>query len=415
MNNAMVTTVFRGCLVSCALLLMALDPAAVSRGDDSRADDRAADKSTAADQASTNRADGSKAPVSSAPVNSAAAQKTKADFDRLFSQWKELLIQLRHLRNQYQNASSAEREEMAPQYRKLVSQGHALAAKLVTAAEKAYEAAPNADEKISDFLITNVADNIYADRMEEGMRIAQLMIKHNYANAAIYNFAGIAAFTLHDFPNADIYLRKAAKARRIDELGQSLVGEAKIHQQYWEEEQKIRKAEAEADDLPRVKLETSKGDIVLELFENEAPIATANFINLIEQHYYDGLPFHRVIANFMVQGGDDGKGGPGYSIPDECRQANARRHFRGSLSMAKTPEPDSGNAQFFVTLRPTPHLNGKHTVFGRVIEGWEVLPKINKIEPDKGGTPDVIERAEVLRKRDHPYEAKKLPAKKDKS
>ena len=129
--------------------------------------------------------------------------------------------------------------------------------------------------------------------------------------------------------------------------------------------------------MPKVKLDTNKGDIVIALFENEAPIATANFLDLVEKKFYDGLTFHRVLPGFMAQGGDpkgDGSGGPGYTIPDECRQENHRTHFRGSLSMAKTPEPDTGGSQFFLTFVPTSHLDGKHTVFGRVIEGMDVLP-----------------------------------------
>ena len=83
----------------------------------------------------------------------------------------------------------------------------------------------------------------------------------------------------------------------------------------------------------------------------------------------------------MAQGGDpkgDGSGGPGYTIPDECRQENHRNHFRGSLSMAKTAEPDTGGSQFFLTFVPTSHLDGKHTVFGRVIEGMDVLAKLQQ-------------------------------------
>ena len=124
----------------------------------------------------------------------------------------------------------------------------------------------------------------------------------------------------------------------------------------------------------------------------------------MQKKYYDGLKFHRVLAGFMAQGGDpkgDGSGGPGYTIPDECRQENHRNHFRGSTSMAKSAEPDS---QFFLTFVPTSHLDGKHTVFGRVVEGIDVLAKLQKIEPGTPGTPDKIEKAVVLSKRSHKYE-----------
>jgi cyclophilin family peptidyl-prolyl cis-trans isomerase len=176
----------------------------------------------------------------------------------------------------------------------------------------------------------------------------------------------------------------------------------------------IRETEAKADDLPRVKLTTSKGEITLELFENEAPQTVANFLTLAKQGFYDGSPFHRVLPGFMAQGGSktaDGEGGPGYTIRCECYEPDARMHFRGSLSMAKTQLRDSGNSQFFLTFTPTPHLNGKHTVFGRVINGLEVLGDIQRRDPTKPNqpTPDRIIKAEVLRDRGHAYDFEKLP------
>jgi cyclophilin family peptidyl-prolyl cis-trans isomerase len=186
----------------------------------------------------------------------------------------------------------------------------------------------------------------------------------------------------------------------------------------WAKEQEIRQAEAAADDLPRVKFETTKGEIVIELFENEAPQSVANFISLVEkknekgQGYYDGLTFHRVLPGFMAQGGDptgDGSGGPGYEVYCECYNENARQHFRGSLSMAHGGR-DTGGSQFFLTFKPTIHLNGKHTAFGRVIEGLDVLAKLQRRDPTRPNppTPDKIVKAEVVRKRDHKYEPTKV-------
>ena len=123
----------------------------------------------------------------------------------------------------------------------------------------------------------------------------------------------------------------------------------------WAKEKKIREAEDKADDLPRVLLKTSAGDIEIELFENEAPNTVLNFITLVDKGFYNGLKFHRVLPGFMAQGGDpkgDGTGGPGYTIPCECYQANHRLHFRGSLSMAHAGR-DTGGSQFFLTFVPT--------------------------------------------------------------
>ena len=124
---------------------------------------------------------------------------------------------------------------------------------------------------------------------------------------------------------------------------------------------------------------TPKGEIRVALFSGEAPITVANFINLAKRGYYDGLKFHRVIANFMIQGGDPtgtGRGGPGYNFADEF--SPTRRHdSAGVLSMANAG-PGTNGSQFFITHGPTSHLDGKHSVFGKVASGQEVVNAISE-------------------------------------
>lgn len=176
------------------------------------------------------------------------------------------------------------------------------------------------------------------------------------------------------------------------------------------------KAEA-AEELPQVLFKTSKGDILIELYEDEAPNTVANFVNLVEKKYYNGLIFHRVIDGFMAQGGDptgSGRGGPGYAIACECYTPAARKHQAGSLSMAHAGR-DTGGSQFFLTFAATQHLDGKHTVFGQVIQGMDVLDKLNRgdrfangvLSPDKA---DKIIEATVVKKRNHEYTPKTLPS-----
>jgi peptidyl-prolyl cis-trans isomerase B (cyclophilin B) len=129
--------------------------------------------------------------------------------------------------------------------------------------------------------------------------------------------------------------------------------------------------------MKKALIKTDKGDIVLELFENDAPNTVANFVKLIKKGYYDGLKFHRVIPNFMIQGGcpvGNGTGGPGYTIKCEI---NPRKHLTGTLSMAHAGK-DTGGSQFFITHSPQPHLDGVHTVFGQVIEGMDVVNAIRQ-------------------------------------
>lgn len=126
--------------------------------------------------------------------------------------------------------------------------------------------------------------------------------------------------------------------------------------------------------------ETSKGNFRVELFEDKAPQTSKNFIALANKGFYNGLIFHRVIADFMIQGGDpkgNGTGGPGYTIPDEFHRD--LRHTEGVISMANAG-PNTGGSQFFITLKATPWLDNKHAVFGKVIEGMDVVQAIGKVK-----------------------------------
>jgi len=125
-------------------------------------------------------------------------------------------------------------------------------------------------------------------------------------------------------------------------------------------------------------LETTKGTIKFELYETEAPITTKNFIDLAQKGFYNGLTFHRVIRVFMIQGGfpkGDGTGGPVYTILDEFHPK--LKHTKGAVSMANAG-PNTGGSQFFITEAPQPHLDGKHSVFGQVREGQNVVESIKK-------------------------------------
>ena len=138
----------------------------------------------------------------------------------------------------------------------------------------------------------------------------------------------------------------------------------------------------------QVKLETSRGDIKLELYPEHAPKTVNNFIFLIKESFYDGVTFHRVINNFMVQGGDPtgtGSGGPGYRFEDELI-SNPLKHETKVISMANAG-PNTNGSQFFITHLPQPHLNGKHTVFGKVTKGEGVVDAIRQ--------GDVITKASV--------------------
>ena len=126
-----------------------------------------------------------------------------------------------------------------------------------------------------------------------------------------------------------------------------------------------------------VTMETDKGSIEIALSAEHAPNTVNNFVFLAREGYYDGLTFHRVIRNFMVQGGDptgSGSGGPGYKFADECK-GNPLKHDAKVISMANAG-PNTNGSQFFITHAPQPHLNGKHTVFGKVTKGEDIVDAI---------------------------------------
>ena len=122
-------------------------------------------------------------------------------------------------------------------------------------------------------------------------------------------------------------------------------------------------------------IKTAKGDLALELYQQDAPVTVNNFVSLARKGFYNGLTFHRIIPDFMAQGGDpsgNGTGGPGYKFQDEF---SSRTHQAGSLSMANSG-PNTNGSQFFICYAPQPHLNGKHTVFGQLTQGMDVLKKL---------------------------------------
>ena len=133
---------------------------------------------------------------------------------------------------------------------------------------------------------------------------------------------------------------------------------------------------------------TNKGNFKIELYGDKAPITTGNFIKLVDEGFYNGLIFHRVIPNFMVQCGcphGTGRGGPGYTIRDEFHP-DLKHDSKGMLSMANAG-PNTGGSQFFITVAITPWLDGKHSIFGKVIEGMEVVDSISKVEKDRNDKP----------------------------
>ena len=348
-----------------------------------------------------------------AEAEATAAAGPQDDFDKMMTQWKVIITELRKIQQAYRLAPEKDLPKFRKQYSEVLKQGMELLPKIEDAAVKRLAASPdNQDAKL--FLAKVLADAIEKDDYERGYRLVHLLLDNGFDENELLGSQVIAAFGTDHFAESEAAFKKMReKMLPIDDrIGQNGSMATSLKEK-WAREEELRKKEAEADNLPRVKMSTTQGDLVIELYENEAPDTVGNFVNLVEKKFYDGLPFHRVLPHFMAQGGDpqgDGSGGPGYHIFCECYREDARDHFAGTLSMAHAGK-NTGGSQFFLTFQATPHLDGKHTVFGRVIEGKDVLPKITRREPGGLQAPDAdrILKAEVIRKRDHEYVPNKAP------
>lgn len=350
--------------------------------------------------------------------DAATAPDVTAEWAGLVKDLATFKVKMAELNLSYSKGTASERSKLVKEANGLNTTFQTkVYPRMVELAPLIYEADPSDTVAAELMLQTLFEKNRYA----ELVKVADAVLLKDPKAQIAANYSGVGKFATHDFEGAIKVLQdaEAAGVELIPQLGGQYLDTSEQYIEFWKEEQAIRAKEdaAEGDALlPIVKLSTSRGDIEILMFENEAPNTVANFISLVEKNYYDGLKFHRVIPSFMAQGGCPysktnpsraGSGGPGYLIPCECFEANARRHFAGSLSMAHAGK-DTGGSQFFLTHLPTNNLNpepGKtssvHTVFGRVIKGLDVVQAIEQN--------DEIKSAIVVRKRNHEYAPKTLP------
>lgn len=334
--------------------------------------------------------------------------------------YKDHLKDLRDLKQEFQTATPERKEEIRAQFTPLLQETGQIQKTLVPLAIDAFKAKDSQDEQLSVFLMSMLDKMVVTtEDYETAYLVAKAIdgvIPEQYSY--LYAYSAYAAFNVMELDDAEAFYQKAKENGGLESLRKrDPRGELQIpatitqvlprYRAFWAQEKAAREKDA-SKELPRVLLHTNKGDIVLELFADEAPESVGNFMTLVGQKYYDGVLFHRVLPHFMAQGGDPtgtGAGGPGYCIKDECKRPGARMHFRGSLSMAKTAAPDSGGSQFFLCFIPTSHLNGQHTVFGRVVEGLDVLSQLQRINPEGKDlpAPDRIIEARILRGEPTPF------------
>ena len=333
-----------------------------------------------------------------------------ARFPQLYRQWEELRAQLQSLVDQSQRPASA--EEFARLCALIAEAKETMKDRLpdvTDAAEAAWLENPIKDQTAFHFLNSFLHVEYVRGRHREAAEIADCLLKRSTEIPAadkrdVLLIGSQTAFDLNSFDQA---------RRRLDGLrgivrftvGMNTMSERiDDYRRRWDAEQRIRARETAANDLPRVKLVTTKGQITAELFKNEAPVTTANFLRLLDEKFYDGrsIDFTNDSINrhigFQVGANATDVGQKDNSIVRERTSPNRRDQFRGSLCMLDSGERTSGT-RFMIAFIPITDIEMRFTVFGLVIDGYDVLDRLDSDQAnDKNKKPEQIEKATIVRR-----------------
>lgn len=353
-----------------------------------------------------------------------------AEFERQFAAWQtqrdETLRELETIRD----LPIEERRELAQRTQK---SGDIAVAKVLAAAEAAYKEDPS-NERVENYLLLYAVNSLENDQIEDAARLSIMLLNNGYDPKVLASVAGRACLELGRADEAIKYLTLAQESGVIlSKVSQSYLEYISRTRPQLDEEMRLRAEEALADDLPRVLLETTRGNIVIELFENEVPNAVANFIFLVEQGFYNDMKFFHVRPQYFAATGspnDDGTGDAGYTIYREpmhyiltsgklletanqnqeaevLSSRHQRYHTRGTVSLMAL-EPSTYGSQFMICHRYSTmaQADRSHMPIGRVIDGMNVATRLMAISPrlaPKDSETDRLIRATVIRKRDHEY------------
>lgn len=355
-------------------------------------------------------------PAAAKGTGATGAKPAMAKYREAQAALKSALREAAELQRQYLGIKTTEEEkeeigEKLEKISKFVSKIHP---QLFDLAEKAWLEEPTREDgEFLNFVIQVLETRLTVGEYERADAIMQglLSLKIPEILPDLYDAAGEIAFMLNNFEQAARYFDLADQNKVLSERCAGFKKDLSYYRSGWAKETLLRQQDAAKKDLPRVTLDTTKGKIVLELYEDQAPNTVANFVYLVEKGFYDGMFFEQVIPGEGAVAGrslENADGGPGWTIRDEFE--NARNHYRGTISMLRG-EPNSAGSMFFISFSPIKDLDGKQVVFGRVIEGMEVLTKLQIVDPanpDPMAEPDQIEKASAVTKRDHKYRPKIL-------
>lgn len=378
-------------------------------------------------------------------TESAPMRKERIAFNEMLEEWKLILQQMMTLRLEYRQPETTDdrKRECMREFNDLRVKAQSLNQQLLDQAIACILKYPQENMDLDAFVLNVLREYRRLDLYDEALEVCKKLLSQDIKSDELVEAMAYCALYANDFETAAKYGPKLMDLqwRRKSEFdyNQSPFRNLEYWQKEWARELELRHQENMAGNLPRVLLKTTRGDIEIELFENEAPNTVANFIFLVEKGFYNNLDFHRVIHGEMAQGGGsellrtetnmDGTlkkrtnrdAGPGYTIPDEIYE-HSRKHFRGTVSMANAG-PNTGGSQFFICYRPNREYDGKHTVFGRVVRGMDLVSFFLERQPYDPNEqledemelekrvfevpgcemPDKIISARVLRKRAHPY------------
>lgn len=382
----------------------------------------------------------------SAQEEAAPIRKERLAFDEILEEWKTVLQRMMDLRLEYRGIETTEerRRECLREFNELRVEAQSINIQLMDQAIVCILKYPKENLDLDAFILNVLREYRRIDLYDEALAVCKKLLSKDIKSDEITEAMAYSALYANDFETAAKYgpkLKDLQWRRKSDfDYENSPFGKnLEYWRTEWAREQELRRQEELASDLPRVVLLTTRGEVEIELFENEAPNTVANFIFLVEKGFYTNLDFHRVIHQEMAQGGGsellrtetnlDGtlkkrqnkNAGPGYTIPDELHE-NSRKHFRGTVSMANAG-PNTGGSQFFICYRPNREYDGKYTAFGRVIRGMDVVSFFLERQPYDPNEeledemelekrvfevpgcemPDKILSAKVVRKRRHPY------------
>ena len=344
-------------------------------------------------------------------------------FTQARSNWADTMVEMKAQQIVYNNDISERTEANQANYRRLRDKARQQMDEVFDTALEVFRLRKG-DFETGSMLVTTLQYRESTSIYENSLEATEAMLETDLTFPFLYQMAARCSLLYGDSDKVMPYLQKfvelngTEKLEKVDKMIANIVA---VYPDIWRREQEVRAAEAVADNLPRVLVETTRGNFTLELFEDQAPNMVANFITLVESGYYDGSDFYQVVDDLIALGGDpvgDGTGTTGRYLPDEADHPDARQFLRGHIAMAMVPQPNdkdkfipnSASSQFAIALMPLIRQDDKQTVFGRVIEGMEVVSTLRRVDPtEKKETmivmpPDRIITAKVIRKRDHAYE-----------